>query len=192
MGAGGRRGGRRPGALLRKRAPRWRQVGRVCFHLAENRNDQERPFAFLATYASGFGAGGRLKHLPLRNALQQYAGANNRAALINLLAPGGAGGQGVRMGARAGGLPRPVSSAGVAARACLPVPAERAGAGAERVVRTGAQLVAQAVAAAGVGHDRHPGAGAGRRRCGAGLQGGGRARRQRAFGRRAGGAAQRL
>ena len=76
-----------PGALLRKRAPRWRQVGRVCFHLAENRNDEERPFAFLATYASGFGAGGRLKHQPLRNALEQYVGANNRAALINLLAP---------------------------------------------------------------------------------------------------------
>ncbi|MCY4377943.1 MAG: SNF2 helicase-associated domain-containing protein, partial [Spirochaetaceae bacterium] len=74
-------------ALLRARAPRWRQVGRVCFHLAENRNDAERPFAFLATYASGFGAGGRLKHLPLRNALQQYAGARDRAALINLLSP---------------------------------------------------------------------------------------------------------
>ena len=62
-------------------------MGQVCFHLAENKNDQERPFAFLATYASGFGAGGRLKHLPLRNALQQYAGARNRAALINLLSP---------------------------------------------------------------------------------------------------------
>ena len=76
-----------PGTLLRERAPRWRQVGRVCFHLAENRSDEARPFAFLATYASGFGAGGRLKHLPLRNALQQYAGANDRAPLINLLAP---------------------------------------------------------------------------------------------------------
>ena len=74
-------------ALLRARAPRWRQVGRVCFHLAENRNDEQRPFAFLATYASGFGAEGRLKHLPLRNALQQYAGARDRAALINLLSP---------------------------------------------------------------------------------------------------------
>ena len=74
-----------PAALLGDRAPRWRQVGQVCFHLAENKNDQERPFAFLTTYASGFGAGGRLKHLPLRNALQQYAGARNRAALINLL-----------------------------------------------------------------------------------------------------------
>ena len=76
-----------PAALLQARAPRWRQVGRVCFHLAENKNDTERPFAFLATFSSGFGAGGRLKHLPLRSALQQYAGANNRAALINLLSP---------------------------------------------------------------------------------------------------------
>jgi hypothetical protein len=74
-------------ALLRARAPRWHQVGRVCFHLAENKNDEARPFAFLATFSSGFGAGGRLKHLPLRNAVQQYAGANNRAALINLLSP---------------------------------------------------------------------------------------------------------
>ena len=74
-------------AFLRARAPSWHQVGRVCFHLAENRNDQERPFAFMATYASGFGAGGRVKHLPLRRALQQYAGAKNRAALIALLSP---------------------------------------------------------------------------------------------------------
>ena len=83
--AGAAAGG--PAALLRARAPRWRQVGRVCFHLAENKNDEARPFAFLATFSSGFGAGGRLKHLPLRNAVQQYAGANNRAALINLLSP---------------------------------------------------------------------------------------------------------
>ena len=74
-------------AFLRARAPSWHQVGRVCFHLAENRNDPERPFAFLATYASGFGASGRVQHLPLRRALQQYAGAKNRAALISLLSP---------------------------------------------------------------------------------------------------------
>ncbi len=74
-------------AFLRARAPKWRQVGRVCFHLAENKNDPDRPFAFLATYATGFGAGGRLKHLPLRKALEQYAGAKNRSALIKLLAP---------------------------------------------------------------------------------------------------------
>ena len=74
-------------AFLRARAPSWHQVGRVCFHLAENRNDPERPFAFMATYASGFGASGRVQHLPLRRALQQYAGAKNRAALISLLSP---------------------------------------------------------------------------------------------------------
>lgn len=28
----------------------WNLLGRVCFHLAENKNSQETPFAFLATY----------------------------------------------------------------------------------------------------------------------------------------------
>ena len=74
-------------AFLRERAPKWHQVGRVCFHLAENRNDEARPFAFMATYASGFGAAGRVRHLPLRKALEQYAGARNRAALVKLLSP---------------------------------------------------------------------------------------------------------
>ena len=74
-------------AFLRARAASWHQVGRVCFHLAENRNDEERPFAFMATFASGFGAAGRVRHLPLRRALEQYAGAKNRAALIALLSP---------------------------------------------------------------------------------------------------------
>jgi non-specific serine/threonine protein kinase len=80
-----RAGGLEP--FLETRAPKWHQVGRVCFHLAENKNDQARPFAFLATYATGFGAAGRLKHLPLRKALEQYSGAKNRSALIKLLSP---------------------------------------------------------------------------------------------------------
>ncbi|MDD4072176.1 MAG: DEAD/DEAH box helicase [Desulfobacterales bacterium] len=74
-------------AFLQARAPRWHQVGSVCFHLAENKNDAARPFAFMATYAAGFGAAGQLKHLPLRKALEQYAGAKNRPALIKLLSP---------------------------------------------------------------------------------------------------------
>ena len=74
-------------AFLEKRAPTWHQVGRVCFHLAENKTDPERPFAFMATYVSGLGAAGKMRHLPLRQALEQYAGANNRPALIRLLAP---------------------------------------------------------------------------------------------------------
>ncbi|MEK6235735.1 MAG: hypothetical protein N2C14_13585, partial [Planctomycetales bacterium] len=34
--------------FLKRKAPRWRQVGRVCFHLAENKADPDYPFAFLA------------------------------------------------------------------------------------------------------------------------------------------------
>ena len=74
-------------AFLQTRAPKWHQVGRVCFHLAENKNDTERPFAFMATYTAGFAATGKLKHLPLRKALEQYAGAKNKPALIKLLGP---------------------------------------------------------------------------------------------------------
>ncbi|MBR9982020.1 MAG: DEAD/DEAH box helicase [Desulfatitalea sp.] len=74
-------------AFLEQRAPKWQQVGRVCFHLAENKRDETRPFAFMATFATGFGATGQLRHLPLGKALEQYAGANNHAALIKLLAP---------------------------------------------------------------------------------------------------------
>ena len=73
--------------FLERRARKWHQVGRVCFHLAENRNDAERPFAFMATYASGFGAAGRLTHLPLRRALEEYSGAKKRGALVKLLSP---------------------------------------------------------------------------------------------------------
>jgi len=73
--------------FLRSRAPKWHQVGRVCFHLAENKNNKTHPFAFMATYTTGFGSGGQLKHLPLRQALQQYAGRKNRSALIKLLSP---------------------------------------------------------------------------------------------------------
>jgi len=74
-------------AFLVMRASKWHQVGRVCFHLAENKADPDCPFAFMATYSTGFGSGGKLKHVALRTALEQYAGAKNRTALINLLSP---------------------------------------------------------------------------------------------------------
>ncbi len=72
---------------LKKHAAMWRQVGRVCFHLAENKNDPELPFAFLATYAPSLSKGGRVQYRPLGKALQEYAGARNKKALINLLSP---------------------------------------------------------------------------------------------------------
>ena len=73
--------------FLQSHAPKWHQVGRVCFHLAENKANADCPFAFMATFSTGFGSGGKLKHLPLRSALEQYAGAKNRPALIKLLTP---------------------------------------------------------------------------------------------------------
>ncbi len=72
---------------LRERNPQWRFVGRVTFHLAENKRDPEYPFAFLATFANGLTPQGKVKHEPLGRALQQYAGEQNRAAMLNLLLP---------------------------------------------------------------------------------------------------------
>jgi len=72
---------------LKKHAPIWQQVGRVCFHLAENKNDPRFPFAFLATYAPGLSRGGQVQYRPLGRALQDYAGRRERKVLINLLSP---------------------------------------------------------------------------------------------------------
>jgi non-specific serine/threonine protein kinase len=65
----------------------WSLLGRVCFHLAENKNSQERPFAFLATYAHQVSQDGRSQHLPLSRALEEYSGAKHKNILLRLLAP---------------------------------------------------------------------------------------------------------
>jgi len=74
-------------AFLRQASPAWNLVGRVCFHLAENKNDPEAPFAFLATYTTRLSARAKPQHLPLPQALREYAGARNKAALLALLEP---------------------------------------------------------------------------------------------------------
>ncbi len=74
-------------AWMARRFPEWHLVGRVTFHLAENKTDTVRPFAFLATYTDGIGANGQPRHLPLARALQQLAGAGDRQALDRLLEP---------------------------------------------------------------------------------------------------------
>ncbi len=82
--------GKHPGGAqgyLRERNPQWRFVGRVTFHLAENKRNPEYPFAFLATFANGLTPQGKVKHEPLGRALQQYAGEQNREAMLNLLLP---------------------------------------------------------------------------------------------------------
>jgi len=64
----------------------WGAVGRVYFHLAENKQDPERPFAFLATYTEKV-LEKRPRHLPLGEALEAYAGNDRRAELLRLLKP---------------------------------------------------------------------------------------------------------
>ena len=75
------------GAWLKESHPLWRMVGRVTFHLAENKRHPTHPFAFMASYASRISSQSRLQHLPLGRALQEYAGAGNKPALLNLLSP---------------------------------------------------------------------------------------------------------
>jgi superfamily II DNA or RNA helicase len=74
-------------AFLKSRHSGWNLVGRVHFNLAENRRDEEAPFAFLATYTTRLSAQGKAQHLPLGKALQEYAGAKNRERLLSLLTP---------------------------------------------------------------------------------------------------------
>jgi hypothetical protein len=73
--------------FLKSRHPAWNLVGRVHFNLAENRKDEEAPFAFLATYTTRLSAEAKAQHLPLGKALQEYAGAKNRERLLSLLMP---------------------------------------------------------------------------------------------------------
>ncbi len=70
--------------------PAWNKVGRVCFHLAENKNDPHHPFAFLATYITRLSLAegvksSDVKHLPLERALKEYA--NDQTQLLALLLP---------------------------------------------------------------------------------------------------------
>ena len=73
--------------FLKGRHPAWNLVGRVHFNLAENRKDEDFPFAFLATYTTHLSAVAKAQHLPLGKALQEYAGAKNRDRLLSLLMP---------------------------------------------------------------------------------------------------------
>jgi superfamily II DNA or RNA helicase len=73
--------------LLRRHHPAWHTVGRVHFNLAENRGDDDAPFAFLATYTARLSVEGRAQHLPLGKALEAYAGARHKPKLLSLLVP---------------------------------------------------------------------------------------------------------
>ena len=72
---------------LKAHNPAWNLVGRVHFNLAENRADEQAPFAFIATYTTQLSAQGRAQHLPLAEALREYSGAKNKTRLLSLLRP---------------------------------------------------------------------------------------------------------
>jgi len=72
--------------------PAWNKVGRVCFHLAENKANPRHPFAFLATYTTRLSSiqdakPQDVKHLPLERALKEYSGEQKRVHLLSLLLP---------------------------------------------------------------------------------------------------------
>ena len=72
---------------LQSRHPAWHLVGRVHFHLAENREDPEAPFAFIATYSTRLSGRGHPRHRPLGEAIREYAGDGDRPRLLALLEP---------------------------------------------------------------------------------------------------------
>jgi non-specific serine/threonine protein kinase len=74
-------------AWLRSVNPQWHLLGRVIFHLAENKRDPQRPFAFLATYTHKLSSQAKPQHLPLAEALKTYAAAKDQQQLEALLEP---------------------------------------------------------------------------------------------------------
>src|SRR5207247_3619574 len=73
--------------FLKSKNPAWNFVGRVHFNLAENRRDEEAPFAFMATYTTGLSAAAKAQHLPLGQALKEYTSAASKERLLSLLLP---------------------------------------------------------------------------------------------------------
>ncbi|MFW5802365.1 MAG: DEAD/DEAH box helicase, partial [Verrucomicrobiota bacterium] len=57
-------------------------AGRVFFHLVENRRGAQ-PFAFMATYSTDVTEDGSTRHLPLKNAIQEFGDARDK--LLDLL-----------------------------------------------------------------------------------------------------------
>ncbi len=73
-------------AFLQEHAPQWQQVGRVFFHLAENKLDADHPFAFMSTFTVGLNEKGQPRHMPLAAALRQSA-EQDPHTLVRLLVP---------------------------------------------------------------------------------------------------------
>jgi hypothetical protein len=69
-------------AFIHEFSPATHLIGRVFFHLVENKKSDD-PFAFLATYSTGLNQKGESKHMPLKYALQEYG--EDQEKLLELL-----------------------------------------------------------------------------------------------------------
>jgi len=70
--------------ILRDLSPGHRLLtARVHFHLVENKNHADAPFAFLATYSTHAQKSGAMTHVPLEQAIREYGGDTKR--MLNLL-----------------------------------------------------------------------------------------------------------
>ncbi len=78
-------------SYLRSLHSDWNLVGRVTFHLAENKKNPDRPFAFMATYTptmrQASTSSSSVKHVPLSEALRQSIESKNTKQLDTLLEP---------------------------------------------------------------------------------------------------------
>lgn len=76
---------------LKSLHPDWNPVGRVTFHLAENKRDPDHPFAFMATFTPTSGAtrygNSPVRHVPLSQAFKESLESEDRRQLDVLLEP---------------------------------------------------------------------------------------------------------
>jgi len=105
--------------LLQAINPDWQPLGRVTFHLAENKKDESRPFAFLATFTNRLSKQATVKHLPLADALRQFAGEKKTGETGRAAQAREPGGSIQRVDSIVARLASPVSTAGVVDLASL-------------------------------------------------------------------------
>ena len=68
-------------AFIRAYSPNAQLVGRVFFHLVENKSDAY-PFAFMATYSTRLNDQGKSRHLPLKHALETYGKDSDKLLVL--------------------------------------------------------------------------------------------------------------
>ena len=166
--------------FLKQLNPAWNLVGRVHFNLAENRRDPEAPFAFMATYTTRLSAQAKAQHVPLGQALREYAGAANRDKLLSLLLPVQRAARKLCLAEGNDRRRRDLPSAALDAGGGVALPGQRAGAGTCRRGAAHAGNVARQPPGPPAGHGHRWGAQALRRGAGraAGLPHGGHAGRR--------------